>query len=86
MPELVDRVINIYEKAGKHKREWHAGIAIGQFDSDKQFLSEDLKKLLRYNKIEGRWSPVGLKEVNGLAEVNNKLMARVHVIVAFNIV
>ena len=73
MPDLVDQVVNIYEKAGKHKREWNAGIAIGQFDSDRQFTSEDMKGLLRYHKIEGKWSPVGQKEINGLAEVNNKL-------------
>jgi hypothetical protein len=74
VPDLVDQVVNIYEKAGKHKREWNAGIAIGQFDSDRQFTSEDMKSLLRYHKIEGRWSPVGQKEINGLAEVNNKLI------------
>ena len=32
-----------------------------------------MKGLLRYHKIEGKLSPVGQKEINGLAEVNNKL-------------
>ena len=38
MRDLVDQVVNIYEKAGKHKRVWNAGIAMGQFDSDRQLL------------------------------------------------
>ena len=43
IPDVVDQVINIYEKAGKHKCMRTAGIAIGQCDSDPQFSSEDIK-------------------------------------------
>ena len=59
IPDLVDQLVNIYEKTGKHKRVWNAGIAVFQFDSDPQFTSEGKKGQIRYHDIEGRLAPVG---------------------------
>ena len=75
IPSLIQQVIDVYEKCGKHSKKWNTAIAEIHFDSDPIFKSDATKAILRDNKINGIWSPIGQKELNGLAEVNNKLIS-----------